>query len=74
PLLHWALGIVGGGSSAATVQVATVLLRGGSTLTTGGAANPALAAGEIAAQSVKPLLKNAFKVQIVKALLKKVLV
>ena len=49
PLLHWALGIVGGGSSAATVQVATVLLRGGSPLTTGGAANPALAAGEIAA-------------------------
>ena len=33
-----------------------------------------VAAGEIAAQSVKPLLKNAFKVQIVKALLKKVLV
>ncbi|MBT3487575.1 MAG: hypothetical protein HN468_20345, partial [Desulfobacula sp.] len=33
-----------------------------------------VAAGEIAAQSVKPLLKNAFKVQIVEALLKKVLV
>jgi NADPH-dependent glutamate synthase beta subunit-like oxidoreductase len=34
----------------------------------------AVAAGKISAQSVKPLLKNAFKVQIVKALLKKVLV
>lgn len=49
PLLHWTLGIVVGGGSAATVQAGTVLLRGGSTLTTGGAANPALAAGEIAA-------------------------
>ena len=34
----------------------------------------AVAAGKIAMHSVKPLLKNAFKVQIVKALLKKVLV
>jgi len=34
----------------------------------------AVTAGKIAVQSVKPLLKNAFKVQIVKALLKKVLV
>jgi hypothetical protein len=49
PLLHWTLGIVVGGGSAATVQAGTVLLRGGSTLVTGGAANPALAAGEIAA-------------------------
>lgn len=34
----------------------------------------AVAAGKIAVHSAKPLLKNAFKVQVVKALLKKVLV
>jgi hypothetical protein len=49
PLLHWGLAVVAGGGAAGTVQAGTVLLRGTSSVTTGGAANPAVSAGETAA-------------------------
>ena len=41
PFLKWALRIIGG-STAATVQLSTVAVRGASTAGTGGAANPVL--------------------------------
>ncbi len=49
PLLRWGLAVVAGGGAAGTVQAGTVLLRGASSVTTGGAANPAVSAGETAA-------------------------
>ena len=49
PFLQWTLGIVVGGGTAAAVQAGTVTLRGTSSATTGGIANPAIASGEVAA-------------------------
>lgn len=49
PFLHWAIGILAGGGTATAIQAGTVALRGGSTLATGGIANPVLAAGETTA-------------------------
>ncbi|MFD2570227.1 DUF4126 domain-containing protein [Spirosoma soli] len=46
PILHWGLGLMLGGGSAGIVQAGTSLLRLGSTATTGGVANPAVATGE----------------------------
>ncbi|GAB3981867.1 DUF4126 domain-containing protein [Spirosoma terrae] len=46
PILHWGLGLMLGGSSAGIVQAGTSLLRMGSSITTGGVANPAVATGE----------------------------
>jgi hypothetical protein len=42
PFLKWSLAIIGGGGVAGMVSGATTLLRGASTLTTGGLANPLL--------------------------------
>jgi hypothetical protein len=44
--LQWGLGFLLGGGSAGVVQGATVLARGASTATSGGAANPAVATAE----------------------------
>jgi len=46
PILQWGLGLMLGGSSAGIVQAGTSLLRLGSTATTGGLGNPAVATGE----------------------------
>jgi hypothetical protein len=47
PLLRWALALIAGGGVAGAVQTGTALLRGMSTLTTGGAANFAVATAEL---------------------------
>jgi hypothetical protein len=39
PLLQWSVALIAGGGAAGVVQTGTVLLRGASTATTGGAAN-----------------------------------
>jgi hypothetical protein len=46
PTLRWTLGILVGGGTAGLVQMGTALLRGASTATTGGLANPVLATVE----------------------------
>ncbi|MDO7853864.1 DUF4126 domain-containing protein [Hymenobacter convexus] len=46
PTLRWTLGILVGGGTAGLVQTATALLRGASTATTAGLANPVLATAE----------------------------
>ena len=48
PLLKWSLAVIAGGTAAGVVQGTTVLLRGASTLTTGGLANPLFATAELA--------------------------
>ena len=47
PFVKWALAIIAGGSVAATTQALTVGTRGLSTATTGGFANPVVAAVEL---------------------------
>lgn len=49
PLLRWTLAIVAGGGIAGIIQSSTVLVRGTSTATTGGVANPVVSAGELGA-------------------------
>ncbi len=46
PFLAWAIAIIAGGGVAAAVQGGTILVRGGSTLATGGLANPLVSAVE----------------------------
>ncbi|WP_420150337.1 DUF4126 domain-containing protein [Spirosoma sp.] len=46
PAFQWGLGLILGGSSAGIIQAGTSLLRMGSSVTTGGFANPVLATGE----------------------------
>ena len=48
PLLRWTLAIIAGGGIAGAVQAGTVLLRGASTVTTGGLGNPVVATMEAA--------------------------
>ena len=49
PFLRWSLAIVAGGSLAAAVQLPTVALRGVSTASSGGLANPVVSTSEAAA-------------------------
>ncbi len=56
PLLRWALGLIAGGGSAATVQLTTVATRAASTLTTAGVANPAVSTAEAGASAVMSTL------------------
>jgi hypothetical protein len=49
PAVRWAVAVIAGGGAAGTVQTGTVLLRGASSVSTGGAANPAVSTGEAAA-------------------------
>jgi len=51
PWLRWTLATIAGGALAAAVQIPTVAVRGLSTGTTGGVANPLVATGELAASS-----------------------
>ena len=46
PTLRWTLGVLVGGGTAGLVQTGTALLRGASTASTGGLANPVLATAE----------------------------
>lgn len=46
PLSKWSLALIAGGGSAGLLHTATACLRGGSTLTTGGASNPLLSTFE----------------------------
>jgi hypothetical protein len=52
PLLRWMLAIVAGGGIAGVIQSSTVLVRGTSTATTGGIANPAVSLSELGASIV----------------------
>ncbi len=45
--LRWMLGMIAGGSTAGLVQTGTALLRAGSSVTTGGVANPVVSTGEL---------------------------
>jgi hypothetical protein len=46
PWLHWSLGIIAGAGIATAVQLPTAAVRGGSTVVTGGIANPGVSTGE----------------------------
>jgi hypothetical protein len=47
PFLKWALAVIAGGGVAGTVQVATGVTRGASTVTTAGIGNPLVATMEL---------------------------
>lgn len=55
PLMRWSLAVIAGGGLAAVMQSGTVLVRGGSTLTTGGLANFAVSTGELGVSSMLTL-------------------
>ena len=48
PMLRWALAIIAGGGVAGAVQTSTVLLRGASSVSTGGVGNPVINTAEVA--------------------------
>ena len=52
PFLRWTLAVIAGGGTAAAVQAATVTLRGTSTATTGGLANPVVSTGELGGSAI----------------------
>ena len=62
PLLRWTLAVVVGGGVAGTIQVATATVRGGSAVTTGGVANPAVSTGELGGSVVTSILSIAVPV------------
>jgi hypothetical protein len=47
PLLKWSTAVIAGGGAAGITQVLTTMLRGKSTLATGGLANPAVSTAEL---------------------------
>ncbi len=60
--LKWALAVIAGGGVAGTVQVATGLTRGASTVTTAGFANPLVATMELGGAMTLSLLAIGFPV------------
>lgn len=52
PFLRWALAIIAGGGVAGLIQGASVAIRGASTASTGGIANPAVSTGELVASVI----------------------
>ncbi|MBN2653515.1 MAG: DUF4126 domain-containing protein [Nitrospirae bacterium] len=56
PLLKWTLAIIAGSGTAAIFHGATSIMRGASTATTGGLANPLFATTELGAASILSLL------------------
>lgn len=56
PFLRWSLAVIAGGGVAGAVQATTVALRGTSTVTTGGVANPLLSTGELGGSIVTSVL------------------
>ena len=51
PWLKWSLSVIAGGAAAGAVQSVTAVLRGASTATTGGLANPVVSTGEAVAST-----------------------
>lgn len=60
PWLQWSLAVIAGGGVAAATQTSTVLLRGLSTLTTGGLGNPLVALGELILSAITSILTLLF--------------
>ncbi|HOK06478.1 MAG TPA: DUF4126 domain-containing protein, partial [Syntrophales bacterium] len=56
PFIKWSLALIAGGGVAGTVQASTALLRGVSTLSTGGTANILLATAEVLASTLTTFL------------------
>jgi hypothetical protein len=56
PFLKWTLALIAGGGAAGLVQGATVSLRAGSSLSTGGMANPLVSSLELAGATITALL------------------
>jgi hypothetical protein len=67
PFLKWSLALIAGGGVAGTIKGGTTLLRGTSSVTTAGVANPILATLELASSVVMTVLS--FVVPILAALL-----
>lgn len=65
PFLKWTVAIIAGGGVAGLVQGGTTLLRGASTVATGGFANPLVALGELAASLISALVALAMPFLIV---------
>lgn len=51
PMLQWTLAIIAGGGTAGVIQAGTTVVRGASTLTTGGLANFMVSTGEVVMSS-----------------------
>lgn len=56
PFLRWSLAIIAGGGIAGIIQGSSVLVRGASTATTAGLANPAVSTGELIASILGTLI------------------
>lgn len=56
PFLRWSLAIIAGGGVAALIQGSSVLVRGASTASTAGLANPVVSTGELAASITGTLI------------------
>ena len=56
PFLRWSLAIIAGGGIAGLIQSSSVIVRGASTATTGGLANPVVSTGELGASLVGTLI------------------
>lgn len=56
PFLRWSLAIIAGGGVAALIQGSSVLIRGTSTASTGGLANPVVSTGELVASVTGTLI------------------
>ena len=56
PFLRWSLAIIAGGGIAGIIQGSSVLVRGASTATTAGLANPAVSTGELVASILGTLI------------------
>jgi hypothetical protein len=56
PFLRWSLAVIAGGGVAGVIQGSSVLVRGVSTATTGGAGNPIVSAGELFASIVGTII------------------
>ncbi len=56
PFLRWSLAIIAGGGIAGLVQGSSVLIRGASTVSTAGLANPLVSTGELAASILGTLI------------------
>ena len=62
PFLRWSLAVIAGGGAAGLVQGFTVLVRAGSTATTGGVGNPAVSSAEAGGSVALASLAIAFPV------------
>lgn len=56
PVFRWSLAVIAGGGAAGSVKLMTTMLRGASTVTTGGVANPVLSILELVTSAVMAVL------------------